>query len=180
MFLSVFDCIVSHFRCIDTSLHVFLSLCLSFSVFVSVSEYIIGNWYVCDQSRSARSACNTLYKRIQSLILNHMPMGAENSATENFNFDFLIVRVLRTSLGFYFFLSLWMSVPVSSYIMTHCMCVYFSSSWYLFSCSLNIRMNRLYCDSLFVYMYVSWCMFFSLLSECLYRFSAILSLIVRV
>ena len=78
------------------------------------------------------------------------------------------MRVLRTSLGFYFFLSLclWMSVPVSSSVMSHCVCVYFSSSWYLFPCSLNIRINvRLYCDSLYVYMYVSWYMLFCLLSE---------------
>ena len=64
------------------------------------------------------------------------------------------MRVLHPSLDFYFFLSLclWMSVSVSSYIMTHCICVYFSSSWYLFPCSLNIRINvRLYCDSLYVY-----------------------------
>ena len=53
---------------------------LSLSVSVSVSECIIGNSYVCDQSRSARSACNTHYKRIQSLIQNHMPMCSENSA----------------------------------------------------------------------------------------------------
>ena len=59
MFLSVFGYIVSDSRCIGTSLHPHLFLSLSFSVSVSVSEYIISNLYVCDQSRSARSACNS-------------------------------------------------------------------------------------------------------------------------
>ena len=43
--------------CIGTSLDPRLSL--SFSLSVSVSEYIIRNLHVCEQTRSARSACNS-------------------------------------------------------------------------------------------------------------------------
>ena len=190
MFLSVFDCIVSHFRCIDTSLHVFLSLCLSFSVFVSVSEYIIGNWYVCDQSRSARSACNTHYKRLQSLIQNHMPVCGENSAIDNL---FLIISLcvcyvrLLVSISFSlsecqyqcpailwlivcaytslhrdtYSLALWISAWIG-YIVTHCSCICTSLDACFSVFSLNASIGfRLYCHWLSVYRFVSWSAFLS-------------------
>ena len=94
--------------CIGTSLDPRLSL--SFSLSVSVSEYIIRNLHVCEQTRSARSACN--------------------SAMED-GFFFTFFFCLYAYVSWFLFLSLscvWMSVPVSSYIMTDCMCIYFSSS----------------------------------------------------
>ena len=42
----------------------FVSHSLSLSVSVSVSEYIFGNLYVCDQSCSARSACNSAIENL--------------------------------------------------------------------------------------------------------------------
>ena len=65
---------------------------------------------------------------------------------------------MYTFVSWFFFLSLcpWMFLPLSSYIMTHCMCIYFCSSRLFFSFYLNICISLwLYCDSLYVYMYVT-------------------------
>ena len=89
--------IVTDCTCIGTSVDPHLSLSLSLSLSVPVSDYIIGNLHVCEQARPARSACN--------------------SAIEN-GFLFLNFACTRTSLDFSFFLflCLLMSVPLSSYI----------------------------------------------------------------
>ena len=81
-----------------------LRLSLSFSLSVSVSEYIIRNLHVCEQTY-----VTALWKT---------------------DFLFFYFACIRSSLDFCFFLplSVWMSVPVSNYIMTYCMCIYFSSS----------------------------------------------------
>ena len=74
-----------------------------------------------------------------------------------------------------------MSVSLSSCIMTHCICIYFSSSHYLFSFSLNIRISlRLYWLLGRVYVRLLIRVSLCLLFECLHRFPAILLLIVRV
>ena len=100
-------------------------------------------------------------------VSKRVQLGQRVTALWKTEFWFCNFACIRTSLDFSFFLSLsvWMSVPVSSYIMTHCMSIYFSSSRELFSFSLNIRIYvRLYCDSLFVYMYVSSSVFLSVFS----------------
>ena len=132
--------IVTDCTYIGTSLirvFVYLSILLSFSV----SGYIIGILHACEQMRTCRSVCNSALENL-CIILNS--------------------ACIRTSIDSYFNLSLWlcMSVPVSEYVMTDCMCIYVCWSCLFFSFSLNIRISlRLYCDPLYVYMYVSWSVF---------------------
>ena len=129
LFIFVFGYIVTDCTYIGASL--IPRFCLSlFLLSFSVSGYIIDNVHVFEQARSGRSMCNRALENVCIII---------NSAC------------IRTSNDSYFFLSLWlwMSVPVSGYVMTHCMCIYVSWSCLFFSVSLNICSSvRLYCQSL--------------------------------
>ena len=70
----------------------------------------------------------------------------------------------------YFSLSLWISVVVFRYIVTHCRCIFPTlDPYFSLSSSLNTSINvRLYCHWFYVNRYVSWSMFLGLfLSVCL-------------
>ena len=115
---------------------------VSYSAFLSISHslclsqcpgYIISNLHGCEQARSAQSVCNIALKTV-CIIFNILNFG-----------------YIPTSLHSYFclYLWLWMSVPVSGYVMIHCMCIYVAWSWLFFSFSLDICSSiRLYCRSL--------------------------------
>ena len=107
LFRFVFGYIVTECTYIGTSL--ISRYCLSFPLAFSVSGYIIDNLHVCEQARSGRSVCNSALEHLCIII---------NSACK------------RTSIDSYFYLSLWlwMSVPVSGYVITDCMCIYVSWS----------------------------------------------------
>ena len=168
MFLSVLGFIVtdthryiswSSFLCPSLS----LSLCLRvrFSLSVSVSEYIIGNFHVCEQSRSARSSCNSAILRLifDLLILRVYVRLLISVSFSLFVYEclypcpailWLTVCAYTSLLRVGYSLSLWISVLVFGYIVTH----------------------------FYVYIYVSWSVFFSFFP--LDVSIAILSLIVRI
>ena len=108
------------------------TICLS--LFPSLSQcpgYIIGNLHACDQTRSVRSVCNSTLENLCIISLNS--------------------AYIPTSLYLYFCLSLWlwMSVPVSGYVMTRSMWIYVSWSCLFFFFSRNICSSvRLYRHSL--------------------------------
>ena len=109
-----------------------------------MSGYIIDNWHVCEQARLCRSVCNSALENVCIII---------NSA------------YIRTSIDSYFYLSLWlwMSVPVSGYVITDCMCINISWSCLFLSFSLEICSSVLLsCHWLYVHRYVSWSAFLSL------------------
>ena len=118
-------------------LSMFLSICLTNSACICTSlypcfSYRIGNLHVCEQARSGVSVCNSALEYLCNII---------NSAC------------IRTSIDSYFCLPLWlwMSVPVSGYVMTDCMCIYVCWSGLFFSFSLHICSSvRLYCHSMYV------------------------------
>ena len=96
------------------------------SVFLSVRVYY-HNLHVCKKARSCRSVYSSALENLCIII---------NSAC------------IRTSTDSYFYLSLWlwMSVPVSGYVITDCMCIYVSWSCLFLSFSLGICSSvRLYC-----------------------------------
>ena len=142
-----------------------LSPSLSFSLSLSVSRYIIGNFMYMNKRVQ-------LTQRVIALLKIFVL------------FSFLICACIRTSLHSYFCLSfcLWMSVTVSGYIMTHFKSIYGFALRFCLSFSQNICVSVwLYCHWLYVYRYVSWSVFVSLfLSQWLNECSAILSQVISV
>ena len=105
---------------------------LSFPLSFWVSGYIIDNLHVCDQARSNRSVCSSALENLCIII---------NSTCTSIDSDYDLS------------LWLWMSIPLSGYIVTDCMCIYVFWSCLFFSFSLYICSSvRLFCDSLYVYM----------------------------
>ena len=126
LFISVLGYIVTDCTYIGTSL--IPRFCLSLSLCIFQCPGIL---HVCKQARSARSVSNSALEKVCMIILNSV--------------------YIPTSLHSYFYLSLsiWVSVPVSRYIMIHCMCIYVAWSCLFFSFSLNICSSvPLYCHSL--------------------------------
>ena len=150
MFVPASECIIVHSWCICTylelcfSLFFFDCLCLwlychglylyrhiSYSAFLSISLYlsfsvsvcIIGNLHVCEQARSARSVSNCALENWCVIII--IPASVCR----------LVIRTSVSSLW------LWISVPESGYVMTHCMCIsvswpfFFSSFFSFFLCT---------------------------------------------
>ena len=112
LFIFVFGYIVTDCTYIGTSL--IPRFCISlFPLSFSVSGHIIDNLHVFEQARSGRSMCNSALENL-CIIIN--------------------CAWIRTSIDSYFFLSLWlwMSVPVSGYVMTRCMCICVSWSCLFF------------------------------------------------
>ena len=73
--------------------------------------------------------CPSILSVICMYVSKRVQLTQWATALWKIEFWFFNFACIRTSLDFCFFLSLfvWMSVPVSSYIMTHCMCICFSS-----------------------------------------------------
>ena len=122
--------------CMGTSLDPPLSL----SLFVTASGYIIGNWHVYEQARSAQSVCKCAV---------HL-------------FVFLHVYVCL-------FIRIYFSLFVSEYVyqspaITHCRCnCTFLDSYFSLCFPLNVSIRfRVYCHWFCVYTYVSWSEFLSL------------------
>ena len=95
------------------------SFCLSFSLSISVSGYIMGNFMYMNKRVQ-------LSQRVKALWIYFL--------------FYFFIACIRTSLDSYFCLSLFlrMSVTVSGYIMTYCMSIYLLALRLCLSFCLNI------------------------------------------
>ena len=138
--------------------------------------YSIGNMHVCGQADSARSVCkNALIRTSVSLFGSECPLQCPDMSL---CLSRCTVVCRHTYLDrIRFALSLWISVVVIGYIITHCTCICQSLDSCFFLC---FFFQCLYCPWLKFYRYLFWSVFVTLSFLPFFFFCFVVNVSIRV